>query len=205
MLDLLRAWVFPPACCGCDAPAPALCEACAPRPSEAVHFWVAGVPAFALGAYDGALRDAILAMKHGERDPIVAFAALLDAAPIDGTIVPLPTTRARAAQRGFDQSIAIARRVAERRALPWADVLEKRGPPQAGRNRDARLRPAQRFRVKRDAVVPRRVSVFDDVCTTGGTLSDAVSTLQQAGAEVCRVILLARKVEPEPPAAHAGR
>jgi len=205
VLELLRAWVFPPACCGCGAPGPALCAACAPARSEAMQFSVAGVPGFALGAYDGALREAILAMKHGERDPIAAFAVLLDAAPIDGTLVPLPTTRARAAQRGFDQSIAIARRVAHRRALPWADVLDKRGPPQAGRNRDARLRAAQRFRVKRDVVVPLRVSVFDDVCTTGGTLSDAVATLRQAGADVCRAILLARKLEPEPRALSAGR
>jgi predicted amidophosphoribosyltransferase len=204
VLDRLRAWVFPAACCGCDRPGSALCAVCAPHRADAIHFSVAGVPAFALGAYDGALREAILALKHGERDPIAAFAALLDAAPIDGTLVPLPTTRARAAQRGFDQSIAIARCVAERRAIPWAELLEKRGPPQAGRNRDARLRPAQRFRTKCGAIVPRRVSVFDDVCTTGGTLNDAVAALRQAGAEVCRVILLARKLEPEPRAVRAG-
>ena len=205
MLDVLRTWVFPAACAGCDKPGPALCEACAPAPADALRFSLDGVPAFALGSYAGPLREAIVAMKHGERDPITAFAALLDAAPVEGVLVPLPTTRARAAQRGFDQSVAIVRRIAARRRLPWADLLEKRGAPQAGRRREARLRPEQRFRIKRGIALPARVTVFDDVCTTGGTLTDALLALRQAGVEISRIVVLARKLAAEPRAVRAGR
>jgi predicted amidophosphoribosyltransferase len=170
-----------------------------------VHFTLDGVPAFALGSYAGTLREAIVAMKHGERDPIDAFATLLDAAPIEGALIPLPTTRARAAQRGFDQSVAIVRRVAERRGLPWADLLEKHGAPQAGRDRADRLRPAKRFALKHGIALPACVTVFDDVCTTGGTLTDALLTLREAGVEVRRIVVLARKLAAEPRALRAGR
>ncbi|MBV9440032.1 MAG: hypothetical protein JOZ24_08595, partial [Candidatus Eremiobacteraeota bacterium] len=104
-----------------------------------------GVPAFALGAYEGALRRAIVAMKHGVRDPLDSFVELLDAAPIAGAIVPLPTTRSRAAQRGFDQAVELARRVARRRGVPCSELLRKRGRPQEGLGRTQRLHAAGRF------------------------------------------------------------
>jgi len=112
VLDFLRTWLFAPACVACDAPGPALCASCAPAPLDAQAFDLDGVPAFALGAYDGALRRAIVALKHGARDPLDAFAALLAVAPVAGVLVPVPTTRRRAAERGFDQSAELARRLA---------------------------------------------------------------------------------------------
>ena len=128
MLDFVRTWLFPPACVACDAPGPALCRACAPARRDALTFAIAGIPAFALGAYDGALRKAIVAMKRGERDPLDAFAALLaERAWCEGTLVPLPTSRRRVAERGFDQSVELARRLGARRGVPCSDLLEKRG------------------------------------------------------------------------------
>jgi predicted amidophosphoribosyltransferase len=193
VLDLLRAWLFPPACCGCEAPGPALCSACAPSPRDALAFAVGGVSAFALGAYDGALRRAIVAMKHGERDPLDAFAELLAArAPLHGTLVPLPTTRSRAAERGFDQSVELARRIAQRRDLRCVQLLRKCGAPQDGRTRLARLRSAGRFRLAAAPPFPGAVTLIDDVCTTGATLRDALHTLAAAGVSVRRIVVIAR-------------
>jgi predicted amidophosphoribosyltransferase len=193
VLDLLRTWLFPPACAGCDAPGPALCAACAPAPRDAIAFELGGVPAFALGRYDGALRRAILAMKNGGRDPLDAFAELLAArAAVSGVLVPLPTSRARVLERGFDQSTEIARRFARRRNAAVAEVLTKRGAPQDGRSRHERLSAAGRFRVRPGARLPRRVTLLDDVCTTGATVRDAASLLRAAGVEVRRMLFLAR-------------
>jgi len=193
VLDVLRSWLFPPACAACDAPGPALCAACAPSPRDAIAFAVDGVPAFALGAYDGALRRAVVAMKHGERDPLDAFAALLAArAPFEGVLVPLPTTRPRAAERGFDQSTELARRIAARTGLPYGTLLRKHGAPQDGRARLARLRSAGRFRLVAPPPFPAAVTLLDDVCTTGATLRDAVHTLAAAGVLVHRIVVVAR-------------
>ena len=193
MVELLRRWLFPSACIACDAPGPALCAACAPAPSAAIRFAVDGVPAFALGPYDGALRAAVVAMKRGERDHLDTFAALLAqrAPPLLGALVPLPTTRGRAAERGFDQSAALARQLAVLRGVPCEEVLVKRGRPQEGRGRRERLGASDRFRL-RGAGLPAAVTLLDDVCTTGATLRDAIGLLRRAGVGVRRIVVLAR-------------
>lgn len=193
MLQLLRSWLFPPACVVCDAPGPGLCAACAPGPRDGVRFAVGGIPAYALGAYDGSLRRAVVAMKRGVRDPLDAFAALLAEAPLAGTLVPVPTTRLRAAERGFDQSVELARRIADARGVPYAALLRKRGRPQAGRRRAERLAARGRFGLVPGSALPEAATLLDDVCTTGATLRDASATLRDAGVRVERIVVLARR------------
>ena len=210
MFDFIRAWLFPPACVICDAPGLALCCACAPVPRDAIAFALDGVPAFALGPYEGALRRAIVAMKRGERDPLDAFAGLLAArALIDGTLVPVPTSRARAAQRGFDQSVELARRIASRRGVPFAHVLQNLGGAQAGRGRRERLAAVGRFRIQHGAGLPATATLLDDVCTTGATLRDAVRLLRGAAVDVRCIVVLARTaaatLEAKPSRAPGGR
>ena len=193
MIDFVRTWLFPTACVACDVPGSALCERCAPAPCDAVAFVLDGIPAFALGAYDGALRRAVVAMKAGERDPLDAFAGLLAVrAPLEGALVPLPTSRARRTERGFDQSVELARRVAARRGVTCAEVLDKRGPPQEKRGRRERLAAAGRFRLRADVLLPAAVTLLDDVCTTGATARDAARVLRAAGADVRRIVVVAR-------------
>jgi predicted amidophosphoribosyltransferase len=185
--------VFPPACVACDRPGPALCLACAPSPQDTVTFAVDGVPAIALGEYEGPLRRAIVAMKRGERDPLDAFAALLaDRAVFDHPLIPLPTSRGRAAQRGFDQSIELARRLAARGVATTIEGLDKQGGAQAGLGRSGRLNTIQRFRVRAGVTLPVQASILDDVCTTGATATDALRVLRAAGVDVRRCVFLAR-------------
>lgn len=177
----------------CDVPGRALCERCAPAAGDALVFALDGIPAFALGSYDGALRRAVVAMKAGERDPLDAFAELLAArAPLDGTLVPLPTSRARRAERGFDQSVELARRVAVRCGIPCAELLEKRGAAQEGLGRSARLAAAGRFRLRGGVILPAAVTLLDDVCTTGATACDAARLLRSAGVDVRGIVVVAR-------------
>jgi len=174
-------------------PGPALCQRCAPVPRDAITFTLDGIPVFALGAYDGALRLAIIAMKAGERDPLDKFAELLAArAPLDGALVPLPTSRGRRAERGFDQSIELARRVSERRRVPCAELLDKRGGAQEGRKRLERLAATGRFQLRAGARLPDTVTLLDDVCTTGATARDAARTLSAAGVDVRGLVVVAR-------------
>ncbi len=181
-------------CAACDVPGLALCDRCAPASCDAVRFVLDGIPAFALGPYDGALRRAIVAMKNGERDPLDAFADLLAArAPLDGALVPLPTSRARRAERGFDQSIQLARRVAVRRGgVTCAELLDKRGSAQEGLRRRERLAATGRFRLRADVPLPNAVTLLDDVCTTGATACDAAGILRAAGVDVRGIVVVAR-------------
>jgi predicted amidophosphoribosyltransferase len=192
VLDRLRTWIFPAACAACDRPGAALCAACAPAPGAALVFTLDGMRGFALGPYEGALRAAVVAMKRGQRDPLAAFAELLDRAPLAGTLVPVPTTRRRVAERGFDQSVALARLVAARRGVTGADLLVKRGRPQEGRGRLERLAAAGRFRLRPVTPLPAVVTLLDDVCTTGATLRDAAGVLRGVGVTVSGFVVLAR-------------
>ncbi len=193
MWERLRRWFFPVSCVGCDVPDVALCAACAPAPAQRVSGDVANVAVTAAGSYDGVLRRAIVAMKHGERAYLDPFAELIAGLIAPGVpLVPLPTSRRRRAARGFDQAIELARRAALRRQAPCCDILLKRGSAQRGLNRRARLAAGGRFHLKAGAVAPELAVVVDDVWTTGATLADGIAALRAAGVAVVGAVVLAR-------------
>jgi predicted amidophosphoribosyltransferase len=155
MWKRLRAWLLPVSCLGCATPDVALCVGCGPKAGERVVDAVAGVTLTAAGSYTSVLRQAIVAMKRGERDYLDPFAALLAELTLPGIpLVPLPTSRRRAAARGFDQAVELAMRAARVTGAPCANVLEKRGIAQRGLDRRARLASGDRFRVRRGVAVP---------------------------------------------------
>ena len=155
MWAAIRSWLFPIWCIGCGEPDIGLCAACAAM-AQPVAVNLDGLAVGAASDYDGAVREAVLAMKRGEgarHDPLLAelLAPLVEPGSI---IVPVATTRSRAAQRGFDQGRELARRVAAIRSATCDDVLVKRGAAQRGRGRSERLEAAGRFAVRRGALVP---------------------------------------------------
>ena len=192
MWATIRPWLFPVWCVGCSEPEIGLCAACAAT-AEPVVATLAGIPLRAAGAYEGALREAILAVKRGERGCLDPLAALLAPLVPEGTaIVPVRTTRRRAAQRGFDQAVELARRVAALRGGWVDDVLRKDGAAQRGRSRNERFAAVGRFSIRPDAAVPSVAIVLDDVLTTGATLRDAIATLTGADCWVRAAVAVAR-------------
>lgn len=191
---MLRAWLFPAACIGCDAGGTALCPACAPPAVAVSRVTLGGLSVCALAPYAGTWRRAIVAYKAGDRAYAPIFARLLaerfPRAERDGVIVPVATTRRRCAERGFDQAVELARAYAGTDALL---VLRKKpGPPQHGRSRERRLALRGRFSVRPAAAAAgRRVVLLDDVCTTGATLRDAAAALVAAGASIAGALVLA--------------
>jgi predicted amidophosphoribosyltransferase len=186
-------WIFPVSCLGCGAPHVALCSGCAPAPGERIVEILANVAVTAAGPYDGVLRRAVVAMKHGERAYLDPFADLVAALIAPGVpLVPLPTSRRRRAARGFDQAVELARRAALRQRSVCCDVLVKRGSAQRGLSRRARLATGGRFVVRAGAALPQFAIVIDDVWTTGATLADGIATLRSAGVAVVGAAVLAR-------------
>jgi predicted amidophosphoribosyltransferase len=188
----LRSLLFPVWCAGCGAPDVALCPSCAA--GARITALMAGPDLYveAAASYGGLVRDAVLAMKRGERAPLDPLAALVaPLVPAGAVLIPAVTSRRRSAERGFDQSRELARRIAAIRGVTVADVLRKRGAPQRGSGRAERLAAAGRFVVRRGVALPPAGILVDDVLTTGATLRDAAATLERAGVAVRRAVVAA--------------
>jgi len=200
-----------PVCSGCLRdffdPSCARCKVCAARlpaalPAVRCGRCVASAPAFdatiVLGDYAPPLDGMVMALKAGGRlDLARVFAELLacrlrDRDPIDCLLaVPLGGRRQR--ERGFNQSLEIARVVARRLRVPVARRLLVRtrcGPPQQSlplQERRANVRGAFALR----GVLPgRRVALVDDVMTSGATLDELARAVKGAGAVwVCNLVV----------------
>jgi predicted amidophosphoribosyltransferase len=193
MWEGIRSWIFPVSCLGCDTAGIALCGACGPGPADCTTEVIANVSLTAMGRYDGVLRRAIVAMKHGERAYLEPFSVVLAHSIAAGVpLVPLPTTRRRRAARGFDQAVELARRAAAARGSVCYEILLKHGAAQRGRSRRARLEGGGRFRVRAGVALPELAIVVDDVCTTGATVVDGIAALRAAGIAVVGAVVLAR-------------
>lgn len=188
VLDVL----FPPQCASCNALGAGLCHACVPRRETVrVRFPMLAVTAF--GAYEGSLRAAVLALKDGRRDVAETLGELL--APFiepETFLVPIPTTWRRRRVRGFDGVALVARGAADIAGAAVVDALEqRRGDSQRGRSRAERLAARERFVCDPAAVAGRRVTLFDDVCTTGSTLRDCAAAIREAGGCVEDAVVVA--------------
>jgi predicted amidophosphoribosyltransferase len=187
LLDLF----FPPQCASCNALGAGLCDGCAPR-GEPIYVHLPGLAVIALGSYEDALRAAVLALKDGRRDVAEALAQIVARrVPAGRLLVPIPTTAKRRRVRGLDGVALVARHAA---ALAGAEVvlaLEQRsGDAQRGRSRAARLAAHGRFACHAPSIAAKRVTLFDDVCTTGSTLRDCAAAVREAGGVVQDAIVI---------------
>jgi len=188
--------VLPRRCAGCRRPGPALCGDCQPQ-GRPVRLGGADVPLVAAGAYEDALRRAVLAYKErGRRDLEPPLGELLAGAvaellgfarPPPGSVValvPVPSSRAARAVRGGDHLEPLARRAARPRGLrigPGALSLARNLADSARLTRAERAANLDGAMRASPAPAGWSALVVDDVVTTGATLREAVRALRAAG------------------------
>ncbi len=181
---------------------PRLCGACQsdPPPYGMVVF---------CGEYAGPLREAIVAYKYGgkhgmerllQRSIVAAYAGYVErgGAPHE-CVLPMPLHAQRLRERGFNQSLELARPLAKQWRLPLlVQGLERVKPttPQAGLSKAKRRNNVHgAFRVPdaaKGALAGRRVLLVDDVMTTGATASEAAAMCLRAGATGVDCCVVAR-------------
>ncbi len=200
--SLILNLIFPQKCVGCGKENEILCDEClakidysggAPRPYI-----------FAASAYNDAyVKKTIWLLKYrGVRGAAESLAKLIyeragearlpigsRASKSNWIIIPIPLSKKRLRERGFNQSELIAKHIAAKMSIMIkTDVLYKKIHTESQvsiKDRAKRLNNVKgSFAVKnREAVKNKNIILIDDVCTTGATISEARKVLREAGAK----------------------
>jgi competence protein ComFC len=152
----------------------------------------------AYGLYEGALAEAVHQLKfHGLRrlaGPIGRLMLDLDIPQTDG-IVPVPLSIKGLRERGFNQSLLIAKFISRRIKVPLLmDLLFKKREtrPQIGLSAKQRMLNLKNVFEVREEIKGLRLLLVDDVMTTGATVTECSKQLIKAGAKEVFVLALAR-------------
>lgn len=154
----------------------------------------------AFGPYEGALRSAIQAFKFAPAKrllgPLSKFLFSLDVPDAD-VVCAVPMSRRRLKERGFNQSLLLARALCKHTGIRFdPDLIEKIKHTE----HQTRLRRLDRLKSPKDAFrCPRRIDglrviLVDDVITTAATVNECARTLLAAGAAEVFPVALARTI-----------
>ena len=150
--------------------------------------------ALVLGPFSGALERAVHALKfkHQETLGTELGRRMARATDLAGLLVEVdllilvPLHPARLRERGYNQSLYIARGLSEVTGKPLLDrILKRRIHTRQQARLEARARQdnlRDAFEAVKELPEHRRVGVVDDVVTTAATLNACTRALQQAGA-----------------------
>ena len=180
------------------------CGSCASRPGPVARTVTAFDYAF---PWDRAVQDLKFHARTQLARPLaLALARALDSADGDGRavgavhgLVPIPLSPARLAERGYNQSLLLARQLSRALGIPVDSPLLQRPldtahqPGLSREQRTANLRGA--FWVDsrlRSRLAGRDLALVDDVLTTGATTAEAARELLRAGARSVAVWVVAR-------------
>lgn len=217
---------LPSQCAVCRAwPAQPLCEACVARfaqPRPRCRTCALPVPAgvgqcgaciketppldlcLAAVAYEYPWSGLVASYKFGARPGWSAALALLmrstpwaePALERASLVLPMPLSRQRLRQRGFNQSLELARRLAPAKVDAGLLLRLRDTPAQSALPRTVRLRNVQgAFGVaggRERELAGRHVLLVDDVMTSGASLHAAAQALRAAGATHVTGLVLAR-------------
>ncbi len=111
-------------------------------------------------------------------------------------LLPVPLSRQRLQQRGYNQALELARQLAPAKTAPGLLLRIRDTPPQSSLQRAERLRNVQgAFAVeplRQTEVRGKRVVLIDDVMTSGASLFAAAQALRDAGTTHITGLVLAR-------------
>ncbi|MBW1689544.1 MAG: ComF family protein [Deltaproteobacteria bacterium] len=157
--------------------------------------------------YAGPIMNAIQRFKYNSETHLAAplggllaaFARTSLTQPEEFVTVPVPLHKHRLRERGFNQSLLLAKAVASELGTPLncLSLIRKRDTrSQTGlRRKERRKNVANAFSVTSAAIFKgKKVLLVDDVLTTGYTLQECARTLKKFGAREVACITLARTV-----------
>ena len=144
----------------------------------------------AIGGYENALHRLVVA-KFRRSLPAARAAGrlMVDLLPSEvldvDYIVPIPLHWRRYANRGYNQSVEMAKVMSNRLEIPYHSLLMRRRNTKfqyllSGKDRQENVDEAFMLRPMLPGIQPgARILLIDDLCTTGATLQAAANVLQK--------------------------
>lgn len=157
------------------------------------------------GVYEKALAASVLELKQSPKVSRTVHRLLTQAfdrmnLPGELTIIPVPLSKQRLVERGFNQASALARVIAghSRQPLDEHSLIRRRDTPmhRAAMDRKARENSVKNaFAVVRPKLIDaKNILLIDDVMTSGATVSYCAIALKKSGAARVDVLTLAHAV-----------
>ena len=119
-------------------------------------------------------------------EPLLAGALLTLKLPKVSAVVPMPISTERLVERGYNQSLLLARHVARHLQVPlWQPIERLKQHSQKGLSRLERIEDIEdQFRITTSAKVRyRKVLIIDDVVTTGSSVRALSQQLERLGCQ----------------------
>ncbi|MCI8483784.1 MAG: ComF family protein [Lachnospiraceae bacterium] len=147
----------------------------------------------ALWIYQGKVKDSLYRFKYHRRQDYAEYYGLELARVYGGwikrcqiqAVVPIPLSKKRLRQRGYNQAELIARQVGKRLNLPVHTNLLLRvrdTKAQKELNDEERKNNLKRaFKTRTNKVQLDHILLIDDIYTTGSTMNEAAKELKRAG------------------------
>ena len=150
--------------------------------------------------YQGSIRHLLAGLKfaaHYKHARLLGMllAVHLQSRPKPALLLPMPLHNKRYRQRGFNQSIEIAKTVAKQLHIPLAlnlCVRQRDTPGQKHLSAKERRQNIKNAFVVRRPLQGETVAILDDIMTTGSTVQELALALKQAGAGRVEVWVCAR-------------
>ncbi|MGV7221542.1 MAG: ComF family protein [Nitrospinales bacterium] len=163
------------------------------------------------GYYENSLKDLIQHLKYQKQPGVIRQIRPFISEYFENiklkyggfTVVPVPLSKERLKDRGFDQAFLIAREVARTLNIPQISnsITRIRDTPyQAGLDRNKRLENIKgAFEVSQpDFLKGKKILLVDDVLTTGSTCNEVTKVLKISKIDCVNVFTLARAVKGRP-------
>lgn len=176
------------------------CKTC--RISSPLHVWITT-------SYSGVAKELIKAYKFDhQRAAAKVLSQLMSETFFDFNrqdapqrlnylLVPVPSATSRIRQRSFGHGELLARKLALRLGLRYANPLGRLGQSrQVGAKRSRRLvQPKANYFVRRRKLIKNRnILLVDDVTSTGATIKAVTKALRAAGAKRVDALVFAKKL-----------
>ncbi len=155
--------------------------------------------------YDNLIRKLIIDYKFNEKPYLYrSFLEFLNnyqkeyiQFKIYDIIIPVPISKKRKKERGYNQSLLIARKISSKEKIKLGDKViskVKNNNTQSKLNKEERAENVKNvYKITKDKeIINKNILLIDDIYTTGATLNECSRMLKQAGAKKIDVLTIAK-------------